>query len=132
MFNLNESKAITKQNIKDIISDIKNLIQISLEDGKAQNVVTINLEGKTDIADYMIVASGTSGRHTSSLAQTLAKNLKENLDFQHVSVEGSSEGNWVLVDAGDVIVHIFKPEYREMYNLEKMWALPLKEPVLVS
>lgn len=76
----------------------------------------------------MIIASGTSDRHTSSLAQNLIKNVKEKLDYNHVTVEGMSEGNWVLVDIGDVIVHIFKPEYREMYNLEKMWALPLTEP----
>jgi ribosome-associated protein len=102
-----------------------------LEDGKAQNVVTIDLMGKTDIADYMIIASGTSDRHTSSLAQTLAKNIKEKLHYPNVSIEGASEGNWVLVDIGDVIVHIFKQEYRDMYNLEKMWALPLTEPVMV-
>lgn len=102
-----------------------------MEDGKAQDVVTISLKGKTDIADYMIIASGTSDRHTSSLAQNLVKNLKEKLHYNHVSVEGIAEGNWVLVDIGDVIVHIFKPEFREMYNLEKMWALPLTEPVLV-
>lgn len=79
----------------------------------------------------MIIASGTSDRHTSSLAQSLVKNVKEKLNYTRVSVEGAAEGNWVLVDIGDVIVHIFKPEFREMYNLEKMWALPLTEPVLV-
>ena len=80
----------------------------------------------------MIIASGTSDRHTSSLAQNLVKNVKEKLNYNHVSVEGASEGNWVLVDIGNVIVHIFKPEYREMYNLEKMWALPLTEPVFIG
>ena len=114
------------------MSDIKSLVQESLEDGKAQNVVTINLEGKTDIADYMIIASGTSDRHTSFLAQNLVKKVKEKLNYSHVSVEGASEGNWVLVDIGDIIVHIFKPEVREIYNLEKMWALPLTEPVFVG
>lgn len=103
-----------------------------MENGKANNVVTIDLEGKTDIADYMVIASGTSDRHTSSLAQNLVKNIKEVLGYNHVYVEGISEGNWVLVDVGNVIVHIFKPEYREMYNLEKMWALPIAQPVLVS
>ena len=130
LFNLNERCKITKH-IEKIISDLKSLVQESLEDGKAQNVVTINLEGKTDIADYMIIASGTSDRHTSSLAQNLVKNVKEKLNYNHVSIEGASEGNWVLVDIGDVIVHIFKPEIREMYNLEKMWALPITQPVLV-
>ncbi len=126
-----ERNKITAQHNEKIIFDLKNLVQASLEDGKAQNVVTVNLEGKTDIADYMIIASGTSDRHTSSLAQNIIKNVKEKLNYNHVTVEGMSEGNWVLVDIGDVIVHIFKPEIREMYNLEKMWALPLKEPVLV-
>ena len=103
-----------------------------MEDGKANNVVTINLEGKTDIADYMVIASGTSDRHTSSLAQNLVDYIKENLGYNHIYVEGIAEGNWVLVDIGNVIVHIFKPEYREMYNLEKMWALPITQPALVS
>ncbi len=79
----------------------------------------------------MIIASGTSDRHTSSLAQNLVKNVRDKLNYSDVSVEGMSEGNWVLVDIGDVIVHIFKPEYREMYNLEKMWALPINEPALM-
>jgi ribosome-associated protein len=131
LFNLSERTAITTQHIEKVISDIKGLVQASLEDGKAQDVVTIDLEGKTDIADYMIIASGTSDRHASFLAQSLAKNIKEKLNYPYVSIEGASEGNWVLVDIGGVIVHIFKPGYREMYNLEKMWALPLNEPVLV-
>lgn len=103
-----------------------------MEDGKASNVVTINLQGKTDIADYMVIASGTSDRHTSSLAHNLVQDIKERLGLNYVYVEGISEGNWVLVDVGNVIVHIFKPEYREMYNLEKMWALPITQPVLAG
>jgi ribosome-associated protein len=123
---------ITNQHIEEVISDLRNLVQTSLEDGKAYNVVTIDLGGKTDIADYMVIASGTSNRHTSSLAQNLVKNIKETLGYNHVYVEGISEGNWVLVDVGNVVVHIFKPEYREMYNLEKMWSLPIAQPALVS
>jgi ribosome-associated protein len=80
----------------------------------------------------MIIASGTSDRHTSSLAHNLIKNLKDKLNYNHVYVEGVTEGNWVIVDVGDVVVHIFKPEFREMYNLEKMWALPLTEPVVIN
>ncbi len=83
------------------------------------------------MADYMIIASGTSDRHTSSLAENLINKVKEGLNYSNVSVEGLSDGNWVLVDIGDVVVHIFKPGVRELYNLEKMWAMPIKEPVLV-
>jgi ribosome-associated protein len=122
---------ITTQHFKNIISELRCLVQESLEGGKAHDIITINLAGKTDIADYMIIASGTSDRHTSSLAQNLVKNIKEKMNYNNIRVEGASEGNWVLVDIGDIIVHIFKPEFREIYNLEKMWALPLSEPVLV-
>lgn len=114
------------------MSDIQSVVKATLDDGKALDIVTINLRGKSDIADYMVIASGTSDRHTSSLAQNLVKNIKDKLRYDHVTVEGVADGNWVLVDFGDVIVHIFKPEYREMYNLEKMWALPINTPVLVS
>lgn len=132
LFNINKRAfKITTQHIQNIIADIRSVVQTSLDDGKALDIVTINLKGKSDIADYMIIASGTSDRHTSSLAQNLVKNIKEQLHYDHITVEGMSDGNWVLVDVGDVIVHLFKPEYREMYNLEKMWALPMTEPVLV-
>tara|TARA_B100001564_G_C20278657_1_gene507106 strand:+ start:143 stop:508 length:366 start_codon:yes stop_codon:yes gene_type:complete len=107
-----------------VVSDLKALIESSLEDGKANDVVTIDLHGKTDVADYMIVASGTSQKHTSSLAQILIKNIKAK-QAADVSVEGAEEGNWVLVDAGDIVVHLFKPETRDLYNLEKMWDAPL-------
>lgn len=76
----------------------------------------------------MIIASGTSSRHTGSIAENLVKKIKERLNYRNIYVEGMPEGNWVLVDIGSVIVHIFKPEFREMYNLEKMWSLPVSEP----
>lgn len=80
------------------------------------------------MALYMIIASGTSSRHTSSLAENLVQKVKDN-DAAYVNVEGMSEGNWVLIDIGDVVVHIFKPEVRELYNLEKMWSVPAVEAV---
>ncbi|MBQ9271416.1 MAG: ribosome silencing factor [Alphaproteobacteria bacterium] len=86
---------------------------------KAEDVVVIDLEGKTSIASYMVVASGNSNRHVASIAQKIADNLKAN---GHKSTsEGEERADWVLIDAFDVIVHIFRPEVREFYNLEKMW-----------
>lgn len=113
------------------MSELKEMVRVSLEDGKAQDVVIINLEGKTDIADYMVIASGTSSKHASSLAQNLVEKLKAQ-DATVLSTEGMVEGNWVLVDAGDVVVHIFRPEVRELYNLEKMWSVPLPEVVVAN
>ena len=98
---------------------ILEIITSSLEDGKAEDVVVIDLRGKTSIANEMIVASGTSDRHVISLAQRIQENLKE-AGFKSVS-EGETKGDWVLIDAYDVIVHLFRPEVREFYNLEKMW-----------
>lgn len=100
------------------------IVRQALDDGKAQNVVSIDLKGKSDIADFMVIASGTSSRHASSLGHNLIKHLKlQSRLYQEVLVEGINEGNWVLIDAGDVVVHIFKPEIREHYNLEKMWSM---------
>jgi len=94
----------------------------SLEDGKAEDIVTIDLSGKTTFADYMVVASGRSARQVVSLTEHLEKDLPG-----RVAVEGKSQGDWVLIDAGDVIVHIFRPEIRAYYNLEKMWGAGLPE-----
>jgi nicotinate (nicotinamide) nucleotide adenylyltransferase/ribosome silencing factor RsfS/YbeB/iojap len=94
----------------------------SLEDGKAEDIVTIDLAGKTTFADYMVVASGRSARQVVSLTEHLEKDLAG-----HVAVEGKSQGDWVLIDAGDVVVHIFRPEIRAYYNLEKMWGAGLPE-----
>ena len=96
-----------------------NLIEKTLDDNKAQDVVTIDLKGKTSIANFMVVASGTSNRHMASLADKLKTELKNN-GYPNSS-EGEEKANWVLIDAFDVIVHIFCPEVREFYNLEKMW-----------
>jgi ribosome silencing factor RsfS/YbeB/iojap/nicotinate (nicotinamide) nucleotide adenylyltransferase len=97
----------------------------SLEDGKAEDIVTLDLAGKTTIADYMVVASGRSARQVTSLTE----HLEAALGGPRVLVEGKAQGDWVLVDAGDVIVHIFRPDIRAYYNLEKMWGddAPLTE-----
>lgn len=97
----------------------------SLEDDKAENIVSIDLRGKTELADYMVVCSGRSTRQVVSIAEKLTERLKE--AFRHSTrVEGKEVGDWVLVDAGDVIVHVFRPEVREFYQLEKMWMAPLR------
>jgi ribosome-associated protein len=95
------------------------LIEKTLDDNKAQDIVTIDLKGKTSIANFMVIASGTSNRHVASLADKLKTELKNN-GYPNSS-EGEEKANWVLIDAFDVIVHIFCPEVREFYNLEKMW-----------
>ena len=92
-----------------------------LEDDKAEDLLFIDLEGKSSLADYMIIASGRSGRHVASLADHLTQEAKR-LTGRPASVEGMPNADWVLIDTGDVIVHLFKPEVREFYNLEKIWA----------
>ena len=92
-----------------------------LSDNKAKNITKINLEKKSSIADFMIICSGTSNRHVISLSNYLVEALKkENLNT--LNIEGIRNGDWVLVDAGDIIVHLFRSEVREYYGLEKMWA----------
>ncbi len=113
-------KKTTKINPIDKSSKLKDFIVQSLEDNKAIDIVAINLHGKTDIADYMIITSGTSDRHVSSLGTNLAIKLKKDYNIE-TSIEGVASGNWVLLDAGDIIIHIFKPEIRKLYDLENMW-----------
>ena len=103
------------------IIDIKQHIEKILDDNKAENVKCINLENKSYIADYMIVASGTSSRHLQSLSEILVAELKR-LGIDDCRIEGRESSEWKLVDAHDVIVHIFHPEKREFYDLEKMWS----------
>jgi ribosome-associated protein len=93
----------------------------SLDDDQAQDVVNIPLEGKSSIADYMIVASGRSTRQVAAIATKLAERLK-NGGFGSPRIEGLPAADWVLIDAGDVIVHLFRPEVRSFYNLERMWG----------
>lgn len=95
----------------------------SLNDDKAEEVIQIDLAGKSTIADYMVVCSGRSSRQVTAMAEKLVDRLKQ--DFGRLSkVEGKDQGDWVLIDSGDVIVHVFRPEVREFYQLEKMWLDP--------
>ena len=104
-----------------VTNNIARTIHKVLSDNKAKNIAKINLEKKSSIADFMIICSGTSNRHVISLSNYLVEALKkENLNT--LNVEGIRNGDWVLVDAGDVIVHLFRSEVREYYGLEKMWA----------
>lgn len=100
-------------------------ILTSLDDDKAEEVVKIDLKGKSEMADYMVIASGRSSRQVSAIADHLTDKLKQEFGCQ-TKVEGKETGDWVLIDAGDVIVHVFRPEVREFYQLEKMWLSPAK------
>jgi ribosome-associated protein len=92
----------------------------SLEDAKAEETVAIDIAGKSSLADHMVVTSGRSNRHVSAVADQVVKALRDN-GFHKPRIEGLPHADWVLVDGGDVIVHIFRPEVREFYNIEKMW-----------
>jgi ribosome-associated protein len=97
-----------------------------LDDMKAEDITTIDLSGKYSIGDYMVVASGRSQRHVGAVADNVVEKVEE-AGVPRVRVEGLKQGDWVLIDAGDVIVHVFRPEVRGFYNLEKMWAGTAKE-----
>ena len=103
------------------VVDIKKNILKILDDNKATNIVSINLKNKSFIADYMVIASGTSSRHLQALSEILVFELKK-IGLDQCRIEGRESSDWKLVDTNDVIVHIFHPEKREFYDLEKMWS----------
>jgi ribosome-associated protein len=92
----------------------------SLDDDKAENIVQIDLRGRSDMADYMVICSGRSSRQVAAISEKLADRLKQEFRIS-TKMEGKETGDWVLIDTGDVIVHVFRPEVREFYQLEKMW-----------
>lgn len=102
------------------------LVLSSLDDDKGEEIVTINLHGKSSIADYMVVANGRSNRQVAAMGEHLLHRLKD-AGYGNCHVEGLRQGDWVLIDAGDVIIHLFRPEVRSFYNLEKMWSMPMGE-----
>ena len=114
-----------KQTSDETAQKILDIVKKSLDDGKAEDISVIDLEGKSSIANYMVVASGTSNRHVASLAENLQLKLKEQ-GFKSIS-EGEEKADWILIDAYDVIIHIFKPEVRSFYSLEKMWSIARKD-----
>jgi ribosome-associated protein len=109
------------------VEALHSLVLRSLDDDQAQDVVTIPLTGKSNIADHMVIASGRSTRQVASMAQKLGERIKQELG-RSVRVEGLPVADWVLIDADDVIVHIFRPEVRSFYNLERMWAFEERAP----
>ena len=92
-----------------------------LDDAKAEKVVAIDIRGKSSIGDYMVIASGRSDRHVGAIAEQLQRKLRE-VGHGRARIEGRPQCDWVLIDAGNIIVHVFRPEVREFYNLEKMWS----------
>jgi ribosome-associated protein len=104
-------------------SDLLKRIVASLEDDKAEGIVTIDLEGRSSLCDAAVIASGRSSRHVASIADHLARRLKEQ-GYGTRPVTGAAQGDWVLVDAGEIIVHVFRPEVRDYYDLEGMWNVP--------
>jgi ribosome-associated protein len=110
--------------VSEVPSSTRETLQIvlsRLEEMKAEDVITIDLNGKTSIADFMVVASGRSNRHVGSVADNVVQELKK-AGRKDNRVEGQPHCEWVLIDTGDVIVHVFRPEVRDFYGLEKMWA----------
>ncbi len=115
----------------DKISDLKEIVITTLDLNKAEDIVTIDLKDKSSMADYMIIASGTSSRHIQSLSEQVLEKLKDN-GIKDSKIEGKESGEWKLVDGIDLIVHIFHPEKRKFNELEKIWSefIP-KEKVMI-
>ncbi|MCC4295933.1 MAG: ribosome silencing factor [Aurantimonas coralicida] len=99
------------------------LVTSSLEDSKGEDIVSIDMQGKSALADHMVIVSGRSNRHVSAVAGNLLRDLKQQGFGSEMKVEGLQNGDWVLIDTGDIIVHIFRPEVRSFYNIEKMWTV---------
>ena len=108
------------------IDDLKQLILTALDDMKAENIIELDVNGKTSVTDLLIIASGTSSRHVKSIASNVAVEAKKQ-GKQPLGIEGEEQGEWVLVDLGDIIVHVMQPHVRQFYDLEKLWSFD--EPV---
>ena len=119
-------KALSKRQAPSPAAGLLALIQRSLDDDKAEEVAVIDMAGKSAIADFMVIATGRSSRHVAAMADHLRERVKPEIGHAP-PIEGMTQGDWVLLDAGDVVVHLFRPEVRAFYNLEKMWSHPLPE-----
>ena len=117
----NSTSPTKKSEVKESSDTLLNCIINSLSENKAEDITTIDLRGRTSIGDFMVVASGRSTRQVSSISQKLVDILKTDLG-RLSKVEGKDAGDWVLIDTGDIIVHVFRPEVREFYQIEQMWA----------
>lgn len=113
------------------VAELQKLVLDVLDDAKAENIVSIDLKGKSSIADHMVVASGRSQRHVGAVADQLQRKLKE-AGYGNARVEGLTTCDWVLIDTDSVVVHVFRPEVREFYNLEKMWSVDRVEDQALS
>ena len=123
------AESTTKQTSETAILAVEDVLEVvnnSLEDSKAEEIVAIDIKEKSSIADYMLVASGRSNRHVGAMADHLLRALKT-AGAGSAKVEGLENADWVLIDVGDIIVHLFRPEVREFYALEKMWQMPAAE-----
>lgn len=105
--------------VADVLDVLDSIVK-SLDDNKAEDIVTIDLSGKSSMADHMVIATGRSQRQVAALTDYVIKGLKE-LGCRDIVIQGLEQADWVLIDAGDVIVHLFRPEVRDFYNLDKMW-----------
>lgn len=103
------------------VDDATRVVLASLEDDKAEDILAIDIRGKSSFADMLVIASGRSARHVGALADHVLRKLKE-AGVKDVRVEGMPQADWVLVDAGDVVIHLFRPEVRAFYNIEKIWS----------
>lgn len=116
-----DAKPVEVSDLRPAADETLDLILSRLDDMKAEGTVTIDLRGKSSFSDYMVVTSGRANRHVGAIAESVAKGLKDS-GIKAPHVEGLPNCDWVLIDSGDVIVHVFRPEVREFYNLEKMWT----------
>jgi ribosome-associated protein len=119
-------KAVTKP-AADKTPDLLKIVETSLDDDKAEDIVAIDLRGKSTIADYMVIATGRNSRQLAAMATHLDQKLTK-AGVKKISVEGQAQGDWVLLDGGDVVVHLFRPEVRTFYALEKMWGAEMPSP----
>lgn len=122
-------KSTAKQTQKAAIAAINSVLETvmtCLDDSKAEEITTIDIQDKSALADYMVIASGRSNRHVSAVADHLLRELKST-GHKSIKVEGLQNADWVLIDIGDIVVHLFRPEVREFYALEKMWQMPASE-----
>ena len=117
-----KSNAISKTHVMKLLDTTKT----SLESDKAEDVAVIDLTGKTSFADYMVIATGSSERHVASMAVHLKEKLKS-IGRKQISLEGTKKNDWVLIDSGDLVVHLFRSEIREFYALEKIWSSEISE-----
>ena len=114
------------------VEDLKDLVLQVLEDMKGHDIKVMDVRQLTDVTDYMVIASGTSDRHVKSVARELRDRLREQAEVRPMGIEGEHEGDWVLIDFGDIVVHIMRPQTREFYDLERLWNRDVEELVRMN